>query len=71
MSIGKLKIILAALQCNRSNEQKTSALKHDPHRTRLTSQMELTVMFQGDDDFEELIYSGGTRETWSWLPSKG
>ncbi|XP_067050295.1 uncharacterized protein [Acropora muricata] len=32
--------------------------------------MELTVIFQGDDDSEELIYSGGTRKTWSWLPSK-
>ncbi|XP_015775358.1 PREDICTED: uncharacterized protein LOC107353552 [Acropora digitifera] len=35
-----------------------------------TSEMELTVIFQGDDDSEELIYSGGTRKTWSWLPSK-
>ena len=33
--------------------------------------MELTVVFQGADDVEELIYSGGTRENHSWLPSKG
>ena len=34
MSLGKLKMILAALQCNLSMESSMSELRHDPHKTK-------------------------------------